>query len=69
MNSLEMAVSEKPFFKIVEIIREPLRRKYLHAPFKDIDNNVLFPASLRMYTLEEGIRLRSKKLVNRYDKR
>lgn len=69
MNSLEMSVSEKPFFGVAKIIKEPLREKCRCGVFIDINNNVLSPATFCMFILQEGIRLRSKKLVNRYDKR
>jgi len=69
MNSLEMSVSEKPFFRVAKIIKEPLRGKCRCAALIDINNNVLSPATFCMFILQESIRLASKKLVNRYDKR
>lgn len=69
MNSLEMSVSEKPFFEVVKIIKEPLREKCRCGTFIDINNNVLSPATFRMFVLQESVCIYSKQLVNSYDKR
>jgi len=71
MNSLEMSVSEKPFFYIIRTVRERVARSIEFRRFftEHTNNQILSPATHSVFSLSESVRMESKKLVNRYDKR
>lgn len=71
MNSLEMSVSEKPFFTVIKAARERVARsiEFRHFFTEHTSNLILSPATHSVFSLSESVRMESKKLVNSYDKR